>query len=197
MGRIRPTYMRGGWRKGTCFQEWGLVTTAGKRGGQPGGGGATGAAPALSIVFRDPHIQIAHTAQVPAELYLLPQSRGLAAKFHQLSTFAEKGVVLLVRHSFHRGVRVPAPPLPGSSHTQLLLSLWGSSWAQPSQQTTATVPSVSALTLFHGKNSGAGGPGGMSVRGEPTHPAFKSHLGSGGDAMPSGRASPLTELGSN
>ena len=53
--------MRNGWRKGACFQERGLVRNPGKRGGQPGGGGAAGAAPGLSMVFRDATRQPAHT----------------------------------------------------------------------------------------------------------------------------------------
>lgn len=38
-----------------------------------------------------PH-NLAHTAQAPAELYLLPRSRSHRAKFHQLSTSAERGL---------------------------------------------------------------------------------------------------------
>lgn len=124
-GRTRPTYMQGGWRKGTCFQEGGLVTTRGKRGGQPGGGGATGAAPALSIVFREPHIPPRTHSPGTAEPYLLPQSRGRGAEFHQLSTSAERGVFCLCAIlSTEVSIWPAPPPLSGVlSRTAALLPL--------------------------------------------------------------------------
>lgn len=61
-----------------------------------------------------PPIQLCtHTAQAPAELYLLPQSRSHGAKFHQLSTFAERGLFCLCAIFSTEVVILPAPPLPG------------------------------------------------------------------------------------
>lgn len=66
-----------------------------------------------------PPQQPAHTAQAPAALYLLPRSRG--CELHSASSaLSQKGVVLLMHHSFH-GVVIPlAPLLPESPHTLLL-----------------------------------------------------------------------------
>lgn len=71
-----------------------------------------------------PHTTLHNTAQAPAELYLLPRSRNRETKFHQLSTFAERGLFCLCTTLSTGVVVLPAPPLPGSSCSQLLSCPW-------------------------------------------------------------------------
>lgn len=137
--------------------------------------------PALRIGFRDPP---RHKARAPTELYLRLDL--VATRLNSISSaLSQKGWVVLLVHHFPQ-VIVPAPRLPGSSQTSSLEKLGGGS-----------VPSVPAMTPLHRKKSGAQGPVSMRVGGGPIRPAYKSHLGSRGDAMPSGRASPHAGLGSS
>lgn len=140
----------------------------------------------------------AHTAQAPADLYLLPRSRSHRAKFHQLSTSAERGLFCMctILSTGWSSCRLPLfrGPLAHSCSPFLVGVFLGPAI---STNSTMTVLNVSALTPFHREKSGARGPVGMSVRGEPTGPAYKSRLGAGGNAMPSIRASAHTGLGSN
>lgn len=145
--------MRGGWRKGICFQKWGQGLSPGKHRGQPGGGGATDAAPVLSVVFQDPHITTCtRIAQAPAELYLLPRSCGCGAKFHQLSTSTEGGCFLCTILSTEV-VLLPTPLFRGPRTHSCSPSLIGVFPGSPSRQTNNdSVLRVTTLTPFHREN---------------------------------------------
>lgn len=128
-------------------------------------------------------------------LYLLPPSRGRGAEFHQLSTSAGRGGFCLCAILSTEGPSGPRLLLPGSSHAQRLSSpcrgLPG-----PAIATNSTATHVRALTPFHGEKPGARGPGGMSLEDSPP-PCLQEPFGFTGDALPPGRVSPHTELGSS
>lgn len=183
--------MSGGWRKGTCFQEWGPVVTAGKWGGQPGGGGSTGADPALSIVFRDPHIQPCTTQPRRPQSSIYCPDLATGKLNSTSSALLQKGGCFACAPLFPQGwssclLPLFRDPLAHSCSPFLVGVVAGPAI---STNSIATVLNVSALTPFHRENHGARGPVGRSVRGEPTRPPYKSHLGSHGDAIPEGRLS--------
>ena len=122
---MKPTYMRSGWRKGACFQERGLVRNPGKRGGQPGGGGAAGAAPALSMVFRDATQQPAHTRPRRPQSSICCPDLAAAELNSTSSALLQKGGCFACAPFFPQGWSSCRCPSSGvSSHTAALLSLW-------------------------------------------------------------------------
>lgn len=145
-----------------------------------------------------PTYHLAHTAQAPQSSICCPNLA--AAGLNSTSSALLQRWGCFACAPFFPP-RCPSGPLlllfPGSSHAQLL-SAPCRGLPGPSHRIklySNSVPNVSALTPFHGEISGARGPGGMRVRGQPPHPAYKSYLGSRGDAMPSRRVSPWAQTG--
>lgn len=115
---MRPTYMRGGWRKGTCFQEWRPVISPGKCRGQPGGGVSPGAAPAFSIV---PHTTLHTRPRRPqSSIYCLDLA---ATELNSTSSaLLQKGGCFACAPFFPQGGHLASSPSSGvlSRGTQLL-----------------------------------------------------------------------------
>lgn len=112
-GTMGPTYMRGGRRKGTGFQEWGLVPSVRTFLGQSAGGNAPGAAPDLSIAFQDPHNSGTLSATHPQYAISCP-NLAAASKIPSAQHFRRRGLFDLCA-TFHKGGHSTRPPLPGSS----------------------------------------------------------------------------------
>lgn len=128
-----------------------------------------------------PHTTLHNTAQAPAELYLLPRSRSREAKFHQLSTFAERGLFCcapLFPQGWSSCMRpLFRGPLAHSCSPFLVGIVPGPA---TSTNSIVTVLTLSALTSFHRETHEARGPVGMSVRGKPTRPLTRAiwvHVG--------------------
>lgn len=141
------TYVHG-WKKGTCFQEWGPVRCPGGCGGQPGGEGATGAAPALRIVFRDPSSTKPGHPQGPiyGPISRPPSSIPSAQHFCRMGGLFRRrpGASCWLPSS---GVLSRTALLSGPVSFQTSsLELYGGS-----------APSLTALTPLHGEKSGAQG----------------------------------------
>lgn len=129
-----------------------------------------------------PPQQPAHTAQAPAALYLLPRSRG--CELHSASSaLSQKGVVLLMHHSFH-GVVIPLAPFFRSPLTHCC-SPFSRGLPRPFHLRNSTVTLFSASLFLHfTERNLEPRPSGHDVGGEPTHPASE---GSREEATPSRR----------
>lgn len=197
---MKPTYRRSGWRKGACFQEWGLVMSPGKRRGQPGGGGATGAAPVLSTVFRDPTQQPAHTEpRCPQSSIYCPDLT--AAELNSTSS------ALLQRG----GCFACAPFFPQGWSSCPLPLFWGLLPHSCSPFLCRVLPRpcrleklysdsalrVTALTPFHRKQSAAQASVSMMWKGSSPHLLKPFGFTRGGHAIPTqdwAQAGPVLKL---
>lgn len=81
-----------------------------------------------------PYTTSTHTAQAP-QSFIYRLDLAARSEIPPAQHFCRKGVVLLMRHSFHRGGHLACSPPPEPSHTDAPLFLWGSPRALPSQQT--------------------------------------------------------------
>lgn len=173
---MRPTYMSNGWRKGTCFQEWGLVITPGKCGGQPGGGGSTGAVSTLSIVFRDPHTQPCTTQPRRPQSSIYRPDLAAGKLNSTSSALLQKGGCFACAPLFPQGwsscmLPLFRGPLAHSCSPFLVEIVLGPATATNSR---VTILALGALTSFHREKHEARGPVGMCVRGKPTCPLTRA-----------------------
>lgn len=186
--------MRNGWRKGACFQERGPVRNPGKRGGQPGGGGAAGAAPALSMVFRDATQQPAHTRPRRPQSSIYCPDLAAAELDSTSSALLQKGGCFASAPFSPQGWSCPLPVFRGLlSHSRSSFSV--GVFPGPAVSRNYRLCSNHCPDPISQKAITNPRPSGLTWEGAPS--TYRSHLGSHGEAVPFRRASPHTGLGSN
>lgn len=148
---MKPTYMRNGWRKGACFQERGPVRNPGKRGGQPGGGGAAGAAPALSMVFRDAPQQPAHTRPRRPQSSIYCPDLAAAELDSTSSALLQKGGCFACAPFSPQGWSCPLPPSGVFSHNSRLSFSVGVFPGPAVSRNYSDSALITVLTPFHRK----------------------------------------------